>query len=157
MNENTAKAVLLRSGVSTKQSIEVCKHIRGLHTLKAKKILKDSIDLKKAIPFTRFTNGVGHRKGEMGSGSFAPKTCKAILKLVESAEANAQYKGINSANLKIKHICAQQGTNDWRYGRKRRQQMKSTHIEIVVEETVPVKKGKEKKAKPKAAKRPEKK
>jgi len=140
LNQNSAKAVVISAGISTKQSIEVCKHIRGLNTVKAKKILKEAIDLKKAIPFTRFTNGVGHRRGKMGSGSYAPKTCQTILKLIESVEANAQYRGINSSNLLIKHICAQQGTNDWRYGRKRRQQMKSTHVEIVVEETAVAKK-----------------
>ena len=134
IGENAAKAVGVGLNISTKQSIEVCKHIRGRSTTAAKKILNEAIALKKAIPFTRFTNGVGHRRGDIGSGSYAPKTCGEILKLVESAEANAQYKGLNSSNLFLIHVSAQQGPGQWRYGRKRRQRMKSTHIEIVVEE-----------------------
>lgn len=134
MGENTAKAMGIGLNISTKQSIEVCNHIRGMPTTKAKQILNDGVALKNPIPFRRFTNGVGHRRGKIASGAYAPTTCAGILKIVESAEANAQFKGINSSSLIIKHICAQRGASQYRYGRKARQAMKVTNIEIVVEE-----------------------
>lgn len=134
LNENTAKCVGMDLGISTKQSIEICNHIRGRDIIVAKKILNDAIALKKAIPFRRFTNGIGHRKGDIASGSYAPTACKSILKIIESAESNAQYKGINTSNLVLSHISAQKGTSRYRYGRKSRQKMKSTHIEVVLEE-----------------------
>ena len=146
IGENADKAVGLSLNISTKQSINVCAHIRGRTTTAAKKILNESIALKKAVPFTRFLNGVGHKRGDMGSGSYAPKTCQEILKIVETAEANAQYKGLNSSNLVLAHVSAQKAGGQWRYGRKRRQKMKSTHIEVVVEEKALPKKEVKKKA-----------
>lgn len=133
-DENSAKAVGKNLGISFKQSINVCNFLRGKDTVRAKKILNDAIALKVPIPFTRFLNGIGHRRGNIASGSYAPTTCKAILKMIETVEANAQYKGINSSSLLISHLSAQQGNGQWRYGRKRRQKMKSTHIELIVEE-----------------------
>ena len=55
-------------------------------------------------------------------------------KILKSAEANAQYKGLNSANLFIKHVSAQKGPTTHHYGRHRGRKAKRTHIEIVLEE-----------------------
>ena len=134
IGENSAKAVGINLGISTKVAIEICNHIRGRKVSVSKKILNEAIELKTAIPFTRFTDGVGHRRGKIGAGRYSPTASKAILEIIESAEANAQYKGFNTTNLVIKHLSAQKGAGQWRYGRKRRQKMKQTHIEVVVEE-----------------------
>ena len=101
---------------------------------KAKDILERVLEKKQAIPFTRFTDGVGHRAGAgITAGRFPEKASKEFIKLIKDAEANAQTKGL-STELKIVHLLAHKGSNDYHYGRQRRRKYKRTHLEIVVEE-----------------------
>lgn len=142
--ELMARAVGRDISISKKQSVEICKWIcrRQLH--EAKKILEETIALKKAIPFTRFNWNVGHRPG-MGPGRYPQKAAKEILMVLKSAEANAQVKGLNTGNLHIVHINAQKAPTPMHYGRQRGTHMKRTHIEIVLQERTPKKnEGKEK-------------
>ena len=131
--ENSAKGVGVGLGISRKESYEVCNYIRGKTLQKAKKILEDAIALKKPIPYHRYKHNVGHRAG-MAAGRFPIIVCAEILKLLESVESNAQYKGLSTANLVIKHASAQQGPKVWHNGRKRRRRVKRTHVEIILEE-----------------------
>ena len=133
VNEHRAKAVGLLMPISTKQGIEICSLIRGKNIQKAKKILNEAIDMKKPIPYTRFTDGAGHKHG-IGPGKYPVKACREILKLVNLVEANAQHKGLDTSSLEIIHICAKKGPKSWHYGRQSRIAMKRTHVEIVVEE-----------------------
>lgn len=133
VNEHRARAVGLLLPISTKKSIEICNFIRGKNIQKAKEILNNVIDMKKPVPFKRFTGGAGHKHG-IGPGKYPVKACKEILSLVKLVEANAQHKGLDTSSLEIIHICAKKGPKSWHYGRKRRIAMKRTYIEIVVEE-----------------------
>lgn len=130
---NEAKAVGVALPISYKQSYEVAKFIRNKPLQQAKKMLEDVIELRRPVPMTRFNRDTGHKHG-MAAGRFTTKTCAAILKLVKSAEANAQLKGLSTANLVIRHIAAQKGPTSFRYGRKRRRQAKRAHIEVVLRE-----------------------
>lgn len=143
--EHQARSVNLNASVSTKHCIEIATRIKGKSVDAAKRILNDAIELKVAIPFKRFNMNVGHRPG-MGPGRFPEKACGEVLKALNSVEANAQNKGLNSSELKIVHICANRASTPWHYGRQRRRKMKRTHIEIVVEESAPAKKDKKKPA-----------
>ena len=127
----TAKAESLP--ISFKQSVEICNFIRNKKVNDAKKTLMDVSNMKKAIPFTRFNGDVGHKKG-MGPGRYPIKSSEKILKLLESAEANAQFKGLNTANLVIKYICANKAAKAWHFGRKRRRKAKRTNIEVIIQE-----------------------
>jgi large subunit ribosomal protein L22 len=140
MTENSAKAVGLGLPISTKHSIMVCAALRGKSLDKAKRLLEDATKLRRPIPFTRFNRDTAHKPG-MAAGRYPINACATILKLLKSAEANAQFKGLSTANLYVRHVSAQQGPNIPRGGRQRRQ-AKRTHIEIVLEE---VKKQEEKK------------
>jgi ribosomal protein uL22 len=131
--ENTAKAVGRNLDISPKQGTEICKYVRGRSLNKAKMLLQQAIDEKRAVPFTRFTNGLGHKPG-MSAGRYHPKACSQILKIIKSAEANAKNKGYNSSDLKIVHISMQIGTKNWHYGRQRRSIFKNSHIEVVLQE-----------------------
>ena len=102
--------------------------------------------MRKAIPFRRFTSSISHKKGK-GPGKYPINAATEILKLVENAEANAKFKGLNASNLIIKHMCAQHGGNVWKAGRFRRRKMKRTHIEIVVTEGKAKKESKKKEKK----------
>ena len=148
IGENCAKAVGVALPISRKQSIMICKFVRNKSVQLAKKHLAEVIEKKRAVPFTRFNDDMGHKAG-MASGRYPIKACQHILALLESAESNAQFKGLSTADLIITHISAQKGPDTWRYGRHIRRQAKRTHIEIILEER---KKAKEEKpAKKKAA------
>ncbi|MBU1201696.1 MAG: 50S ribosomal protein L22 [Nanoarchaeota archaeon] len=130
--ENTARAVLLDAPISTKQSIEVCSKLRTKTVEYAKKFLEGVKKKEKAVKYTRFTEGAGHKKG-IGPGKYPIKTAGYILKLVQSAESNATSKGLGS-DLKIVHLSAQRASTPWHQGRLRRRKMKRSHIELVVQE-----------------------
>jgi large subunit ribosomal protein L22 len=147
MKENMARAITKDLGISTKTSIEMSNFLRGKKTDEAKAILERVLKKTQAIPFKRFTDGVGHRKGAgITSGRFPQKASEAFITLIKQCEANAQAKGL-STDLRIVHLVAQKGTNAFRNGRQRRRQYKRTHMEIVLEEvekTKPTGKTKEK-------------
>ena len=62
---------------------------------------------------------------------------------MEQAEANAQFKGLNTGKLIISQIIANKASRPWRYGRKRRRRMKRTTVEVIVREKSPQKREKE--------------
>jgi ribosomal protein uL22 len=131
--ENTVKAVGRNLNVSPKQGTEICKYVRGRPLAQAKMLLQQSIDMKRAVPFTRFTNGLGHKSG-MSAGRYHPKACALILNVIKSAEANAKNKGFNGADLKVVHIAMQIGPKNQHAGRQRRSIFKNSHIEVVLQE-----------------------
>jgi len=125
--EKMARAYGRDLPISTKQSIEICKLIKGKSVEKAKKIL-ENVE-KKAVPFTRFNRDVGHKPG-IGPGRYPIKTAKNILKVLKNAETNASQKGLS--DLVIIHSCCHKAARSWHYGRKRRQKNKRSHIEIIL-------------------------
>lgn len=132
---NVAKAKGLNLPISLKYSIEICNYIRGDKIARAKAKLEAAIAKEKAIPFKRFTDGVGHKPGtDIVSGRFAVKACTEILKLLNSAESNAVFKNLNKENLVISHIAANQSPQSWHHGRQRRRRVKKCHVEIMLEE-----------------------
>ena len=132
--EHTAQALGLGLPISFKQSLMIANMVRSKPLIRAKAILHDAIALKVPIKFTRFTNALGHKKGHFGPGRFPQKAAGHILSLLESAEANAQFKGLNTSGLVVEHIAVQDGGNVWRYGRRRRIRAKRCHIEVVLAE-----------------------
>jgi large subunit ribosomal protein L22 len=134
ISENMAKACAKNLPFSTKHAIEICNFLRSKKVARVKAILERVKELKQPVPFKRFTEGCGHRKGNMLTGAYPEKAAGFILKVIQSAESNAINKGLNSSNLVVKHICANRGMNQFRQGRKGRARFKRTHIEIVVEE-----------------------
>lgn len=139
MKENMARAMARDLEISTKTSIEMASFLKGKTTEDAKKILGKVLKKTQAIPFKRFTNGLGHKTGAMAAGRYPQKASEEFIALIEQVEANAQAKGLSS-NLKITHLAAQKGANQWRGGRQRRRMFKRTSLEIVVEEMAAEKK-----------------
>ena len=134
-----AKASSLK--ISPKHSVEICSAIRGMEVSKAKAYLNDVIEMKKAVPFKRHNRDVGHRKGMKGwaAGRYPVKASKAILKVLENAEANAEYKGMDVENLKIEHISSHKGmvirgAIPRAFGRVTPFNTPTTHIQIVLVE-----------------------
>ena len=130
---NMARAVGMALPISTKQSVEICRFIENKNVNEAKKILQSTIDKKLAIPFKRYNWDLGHKK-KVGPARYPEKASKEIIRLIESVEANAQFKGMNTSNLVISHISAHKSGKSWHYGRQSRRRMKRTNIQIIVEE-----------------------
>lgn len=130
--ENVAKAVLKDAGISSKHAIEICSHLRHKKVAYAKEFLGSVIKKEKAVKFTRFTAGAGH-KTSIGPGKYPKKASEMILQAIESAESNAVDKGLG-LDLKIVHLSAQRASTPWHYGRQSRRKTKRTHIEVVIQE-----------------------
>ena len=157
LKENQAKALAKDASVSTKVSIETTKFLNGKSTKVAIAYLEKVLEKKLAVPYKRFTDGVGHRKGKgITSGRYPQKLSKLLIVLIKSVEANASMKGLGE-NLKIVHFNAHRASTPMHYGRHPRREMKRSHIEIIVEEVEAKKKVATKKkvvAKPKVEEKP---
>jgi large subunit ribosomal protein L22 len=108
---------------------------------KAKEVLEQVVELKTPIPYRRHNKKVAHRKGAQGydAGRFPKKTAGEILKLLDSVESNAEFKGLYTDRLKIVHITAQRARVLRNYiprafGRSSPHFNHLTHIEVAVEE-----------------------
>ncbi len=131
--EHMARAVGMALPISFKQSVEICNFIENRKVSDVKKILQAVIDKKEAVPFKRYNWDLGHKKG-IGPGRYPEKASMQLIQLIESAESNAQFKGLNTSSLVISHISAHKAGKAWHYGRQSRRQMKRTNVEIIVEE-----------------------
>ncbi len=141
--DHMARAALVSANLSLKHAVEVCNEIRNKKLSKAKTILEEVILKKKPIPFKRFNQEIAHRK-KIGPGRYPIKTAKQILKLLEEVEANAQYSGLNTSQLKIIHISAKKASRPPHYGRIRGIFMKRATVEVVVKEVAETKHEKKK-------------
>ncbi len=141
--------------ISTKQAIEMCNYLRNRKVLQAKTLLTEILAQKKALPFKRFTNGLGHKPGKMASGRYPVKASRAFMGLLESVEANAQTKGLNTSELDIIHLCAHKASSPLHHGRNYGREFKRTHVELVVQESSAKKVEKKKAVSAKAPKKDE--
>lgn len=139
--KQTARAMARSLKVSPKHCVDICSAIRGMDVQKAKKYLNDVIDMKQAVPFKKHNKKVGHRKGMKGwsAGRYPVKAAAAVLRVLENAEANAEYKGMDIENLKIEHISSHRGmvirgAIPRAFGRVTPFNTPTTHIQIVLME-----------------------
>ncbi len=137
--EKTAKASGREVRVSHKLAREVCKTVKGMKLNQAKAYLRDVMDKKKAVPVTRFNKKAGHRHGieKAFAGRYPIKAAEQVLGVIESAQANAENKGLDVDRLSIMHAVAYPGMKIKRYtpraqGRASPKYNTLTHIEIVL-------------------------
>jgi len=81
---------------------------------------------------------VAHKKG-IGPGRYPEKAARYMLKTLENAENNAEYKGFDAENMKISHISAYggrvlKGMMPRAQGRATDKNKITTNIEIILEE-----------------------
>ncbi|MFH1237831.1 MAG: uL22 family ribosomal protein [archaeon] len=128
--ENVKKDVAIANGfslkISPKQSIYICRFIRGKSPEVAIMRLRDVISEKRAIPMAGLE--VGHRRGKgLAGGRFPKNACKAIIEIVKQAGANAVVAGIENPVITIVKS-DQASTPHRREGRK----AKRTHIHVEI-------------------------
>lgn len=107
----TARAYGRDLDCSPKSGRNVARAIKGMPVGRAKTFLQEVADLKTPVPFKVRVRKIHHRKGEgFGPGKWPVGVVTRFLKVVESAEANAEYKGLDKERLVITHASAYQGT-----------------------------------------------
>ena len=139
--DRTVKASGRELRVSPKHAREVCKTIKGMKLDQAKDYLQQVILKKKPVPFRRHKKKVGHRHGieKAYAGRYPVKATQKILKVLEGAEINAEYKGLDIERLRIIHASAYPGMKIKRYierafGRSSPRFETLCHVELVLEE-----------------------
>jgi large subunit ribosomal protein L22 len=136
--DTSAKAIGKDMPVSPKMSREICGMIRGMRVDVAVKVLEEIIDIKRPVPLKRFNKRVSHKPG-VGPGRYPQKTARAILGVVKSASSNAEYKGLDTAEMVITTVSASLGRTipghmPRAHGRATQWDQQTVNIEIVLEE-----------------------
>jgi len=107
----TARAYGRDLNCSPKSGRNVARHIKGMPVARAKQFLEEVVAIKTPVPFKVRFRKIHHRRGTgFGPGKYPVGVAKMFLKVLESAEANAEYKGLDKERLVITHCTAYQGT-----------------------------------------------
>ena len=136
--DTTSRAIGKEIPVSPKFSREVCQMVKGRKVNVALKMLEEVTELKRPVPIRRYNMGVAHKNG-VGPGRFPVKASKAIIKVIESAKQNAEYKGLDAENMRIKVITTNLGRTIPGYmprahGRSTPWDQQTVNIEVILEE-----------------------
>lgn len=136
--ETTSRAIGKELSVSPKHCREVCKMLKGMKVEDAKKYLKGVIALETPVKYTRFKMFLSP-KPKVGPGRYPKKAAQAILRVIESAQSNAEYKGLEADSMRVKVAAAHRGRIQKSYmpraqGRSTPWNEQTTNIEIVLEE-----------------------
>ncbi len=136
--EKTAKAYGKELQVSPKESMEVCNMVKDKDVDEAIDTLEKVIAEEKAVPYRIHDKQVSHQKG-VGSGGFPKKACRKIKSKIEECRSNAEDKGLDSENMIIKVLAANQGSpvegrRPRAMGRSTPHDTKTTNLEVILEE-----------------------
>lgn len=132
--EHIATAKGMNLGISRKFAVEIGRFIKRKKLAKVKTLLKGVMEVKVAVPFTKYNFDLGHKRGSIGPGRFPVSAAKEILYLVKSAEMNAINKNFNMDNVYVTNVLVGMGNTTHRAGRLRGRLAKKTHVQIVLEE-----------------------
>jgi large subunit ribosomal protein L22 len=136
---NVARARGIEVPISPKKTYEVLNAIRGLPVERARTVLEDAIAFRRAIPFRRYNQETAHKAGT-GPGRYATKVAKNILKVLQNAEQNAEYEGLDADRLYVKVAASARGrirsaSMPRAHGRSTAWNEQTTNIEIVLAES----------------------
>ncbi|MFQ6106709.1 MAG: 50S ribosomal protein L22 [Thermoplasmata archaeon] len=106
--EDIAKAIGRELPISPKKSVEVCRALRGLNVEDAKELLEEVIEKRRIIPYRRYRKTISHKKGSM-AGGYPIRVAKAVLKVLEDAQANAEMNELDPETMRIEIIAAHRG------------------------------------------------
>jgi large subunit ribosomal protein L22 len=134
-----AKAMGADLNISFKSSVAICDKLKGMRLADGISLLEAVIALEKSIPFRRYSKGIGHRPNseEFKVGKYPKKAAYEFLKILRNLEANAEFKGLNTENLKIIHVASQKGRSIKKTapkGRWKRWLTQLVNIQVIAEE-----------------------
>ncbi len=134
----TVKASLREIDVSPKWSREVCRAIVGLTIPEARRLMEDVIAMKRMIPYRRYKKKRAHHAQTKGPGGYPVKVARHMLKLLDSLEANAEFKGFDPDEVVIVHAAAHKARRLRKFmprafGRATPYDKQLVHIEVIGE------------------------
>ena len=134
------RASLREKTISHKHAREIAVKIKGMSIETARDYLQDVVRLKRAVPFKRYNNEVGH-KSDTGvmAGRYPQKAATEFIKLIDNLESNAEYRGMDLDRLKIINATVHKGRKLQRFtpramGRASPKVDILTHVELVAQE-----------------------
>jgi len=140
-NYQIVKARIRNARVHKKNTRECAHAIKGMTLTRAKQFLKHVMQHQEIVPFRRHTGGIGRHaqcKGlGVSTGRWPEKSCKFLLELLRNAEANAEFKGLDTDKLLLKHIAVNGAAKTRRrtyraHGRINPYMCSPSHIEVVL-------------------------
>ncbi|KAH9872188.1 60S ribosomal protein L17 [Plenodomus lingam] len=129
--------------VSFKNTRETAQAINGWKLERALTYLGNVLEHKEAIPMRRYAGGTGRTAQGKALGvtraRWPVKSAEIILGLLKNAEANADTKGLDTANLIVKHIQVNQAPKQRRrtyraHGRINPYMSNPSHVELILTE-----------------------
>jgi large subunit ribosomal protein L17e len=153
--EKTSKARGSNLRVHFKHCREIAHFTKGMKVEKALKHLDNVLAFKAIIPFVKYTGGIGRKamakqvKAPGSKGRWPVKATAVYVDLLKNAVANAETKGLDSANLIIDHAQVNRAPAGRRrtyraHGRIGKYASQPAHIEVILkEEGKPVEKAEE--------------
>jgi large subunit ribosomal protein L22 len=136
----TAKAIAYELHISPKHAMEICRELRRMDVSSAKGYLEEVIELRRAVPFKRHKRKMAHRSSIKGwdTGRYPRKAAAEILRLINSAEKNAEYKGLDPEEMRIAHIATKEGRRirgmiPRAFGRATANDIETVTVEIILE------------------------
>ncbi len=136
--DTSAKAIGKEMPISPKFTREICGMIRGMKVNKAISTLEGVIALETPVPLKRYNKRVSHKQG-VGPGRYPKKAAAAVLGVIKSAVANAEYKGLNTDDMVIRTISASRGRVTpghmaRAHGRATEWNQDTVNLEVIIEE-----------------------
>ena len=136
--DTSAKAIGKEMPISPKFTREICGMVRGMKVNKAIDTLEGVIALETPVPLKRYNKRVSHKQG-VGPGRYPKKAAAAVLGVVKSAVANAEYKGLNTDDMVIRTISASRGRVTpghmaRAHGRATEWNQDTVNLEVIIEE-----------------------
>ena len=136
--DTSAKAIGKEMPISPKFTREICGMVRGMKVSKAIDTLEGVIALETPVPLKRYNKRVSHKQG-VGPGRYPKKAATAVLGVIKSAVANAEYKGLNTDDMVIRTITASRGRVTpghmaRAHGRATEWNQDTVNLEVIIEE-----------------------
>jgi large subunit ribosomal protein L22 len=136
--ETVARARGIELHMSPKKTYEVMNAIRGLSLEEARTFLEEVVELKRPVPFRRYNQEVAHKRA-VGPGRYPKKVAKQLLGILQNAESNAEYEGMDTDALFVRVAACARGrivkANMPRaHGRATAWNEQTTNVEIVLAE-----------------------
>ena len=136
--DTSAKAIGKEMPISPKFTREICGMVRGMKVNKAIDTLEGVIALETPVPLKRYNKRVSHKQG-VGPGRYPKKAAAAVLGVIKSAVANAEYKGLNTDEMVIRTITASRGRVTpghmaRAHGRATEWNQDPVNLEVIIEE-----------------------
>ncbi len=136
--EKSAIARGVDLNISLKDSVNIAHYLKGMTLTQARDAIERGIKKEKAVPYFRYLDSVSHRRGT-GPGRYPVRALKAFGQVLDNAEANAEFKNLDTETLVIVHIAATKGRMIKKYlpkahGRAAAWFKDLINVEVVLEE-----------------------